>query len=232
MSAKAPSKLGPLWARRVGWFLAHVYWNTEVRGKKRVPRDGPAILVMNHVGFIDGPIAFGVVPRRSYFLIRRSMFVGPFKWLLTWAAQIPVENDGGRSALASGLAVLRRGDVVGVFPEGTRGTGTAQSVHGGAAWLAVQSGAPVVPAAIVGTRRTGESVNVWPTPRRRLLIEFGDPLPLELPDGLSGRARQAAAAEAMAAGLRAHLAAVLPTTDLRLPTDDPLRDRARPKESS
>lgn len=232
MSVKAPSKLGPLWAQRVGWALAHLYWNTEVRGKKRVPRTGPAIVVLNHVGFIDGPVAFGVVPRRAYFLIRRSMFVGPLKALLTWAAQIPVDEDGGRQALAKGLAVLRRGDVVGVFPEGTRGTGTAQSVHGGAAWLAVQSGAPVVPAAILGTRVTGESVNVWPKPRRKLLVEFGDPVQVDVPGQLTGRQRQAAAAEAVATALRSHLASVLPTTDLQLPTDDPLRQRRQTKDSS
>lgn len=223
MSDRAPSKLGPLWAQRVGWTLAKVYWNTEVRGKQRVPKKGPVIVVINHVGFIDGPVVFGVVPRRAYFLIRQSMFRGPLKPLLKGAAQIPVDDAGGRAALATGLAVLRRGDVVGVFPEGTRGAGTAESIHGGAAWLAVQSGAPIVPTALVGTRFTGESVNIWPRPRRRMLVEFGDPVTLEIPDTLKGRARQAFAAEAVAKALREHLARVLATTDLTLPGDDPLR---------
>lgn len=224
MSKKVPTHWGPRWSRWVGRFLARIYWNTEVRGRKNIPKKGAGIVVVNHVGFIDGPVVHGVIPRLNYFLIRADMFKGPLKPLLTWAAQIPVQGDG-RSALAKGLAVLRRGDIVGVFPEGTRGGGTASQVHGGAAWLAVQSGAPIIPTALLGTRLPGESVNLWPKPRRKLLVEFGAPIQLDLPDDLKGRARQAAASEQVAAALRSQLDATLATTDLVLPLDDPLRER-------
>ena len=229
MSTKAPTRWGPRWSRWVGRFLARVYWNTEVRGRANMPRKGAGIVVVNHVGFIDGPVVHGVIPRLSYFLIRADMFRGPLKPLLTWAAQIPVEGDG-RAALAKGLAVLRRGDIVGVFPEGTRGGGTAEQVHGGAAWLAVQSGAPIIPTALLGTRLPGESVNLWPKPRRHLLVNFGEPVSLDIPAELKGRARQAAASEQVAAALRAQLTATLEATDLVLPRDDPLRERKATKE--
>ena len=229
MSTKAPTRWGPRWSRWVGRFLARVYWNTEVRGRANMPRNGAGIVVVNHVGFIDGPVVHGVIPRLSYFLIRADMFRGPLKPLLTWAAQIPVEGDG-RAALAKGLAVLRRGDIVGVFPEGTRGGGTAEQVHGGAAWLAVQSGAPIIPTALLGTRLPGESVNLWPKPRRHLLVNFGEPVSLDIPAELKGRARQAAASEQVAAALRAQLTATLEATDLVLPRDDPLRERKATKE--
>ena len=229
MSAKLPTRWGPRWSRWVGRGLARGLWNTEVRGKKNVPKSGAAIIVVNHVGFIDGPVVHGVIPRLSFFLIRADMFKGPLKPLLTWAAQIPVEGDG-RSALAKGLAVLKRGDIVGVFPEGTRGGGAAEQVHGGAAWLAVQSGAPIIPTALLGTRLPGESVNLWPKPRRRLLVTFGEPVLLDLPAELKGRARQAAASEQVAAALRAQLNATLETTNLVLPRDDPLRERKATKE--
>ena len=224
MSKKVPTHWGPRWSRWVGRGLARGLWNTEVRGKKNIPRKGAAIVVVNHVGFIDGPVVHGVIPRLNYFLIRADMFKGPLKPLLTWAAQIPVQGDG-RTALAKGLAVLRRGDIVGVFPEGTRGGGTASQVHGGAAWLAVQSGAPIIPTALLGTRLPGESVNLWPKPRRHLLVSFGEPVHLNIPAEVKGKERQALALEQVATALRNQLSATLATTDLVLPLDDPLRER-------
>jgi 1-acyl-sn-glycerol-3-phosphate acyltransferase len=176
-------------------------------------------VIANHVGFVDGPVLHGVIPRGSHFLIGSHMFHGVLGVLLRGAAQIEVEASG-RSALATGLAVLRRGDVVGMFPEGTRGAGRADAVHGGAAWLALQSGAPIVPTTMVGTRLTGEPVSVWPPFRRRILVEFGAPQVLEPPANLVGRARQEWAQEAVAEALRTRLEATLATTDLELPTDD------------
>ena len=208
----------------MGLVLARVLWRTEVRGREHVPTSGPAIVVCNHLGLIDGPVLHGVIPRGSHFLIRIEMMTGPLGAILKAAQQITVEGSG-REALARGLGVLRRGDVVGVFPEGTRGSGTAEAVHGGAAWLAIQSGAPVVPTAIIGSRRTGESVNTWPRPGRRLLVAFGEPLDVTPPPEVKGgRAKQAWAAERLAAALRDQVARTLDTTDLELPLDDPRRE--------
>ncbi|MDN4484481.1 lysophospholipid acyltransferase family protein [Demequina lignilytica] len=224
MSPAVPSRWGPRWSRWVGRFLARVLWRTEVRGRDNVPRTGAAIVVCNHLGLIDGPVVHGVIPRGSHFLIRIEMMTGPLGGILRAAQQITVEG-AGREALAQGLAVLRRGDVIGVFPEGTRGAGTATAVHGGAAWLAIQSGAPVVPTTIVGSRRTGESVNIWPRPGRRLLVAFGEPVVLTPPPEVrGGRAKQEWAAERLAEALRQQVARTLETTDLELPLDDPRRE--------
>lgn len=219
-----PSVWGPRWSRWVGRGLARGLWATEVRGKSNVPKKSAAIVVANHLGFIDGPVIHGVIPRGSHFLITDHMFKGPIGKLMVWSSQIRVEG-AGRTALSQGLAVLRRGGVVGVFPEGTRGAGSADSVHGGAAWLALQSGAPIVPTALIGTRHTGEDVNVWPRPRRRILVEFGEPIFLQAPPELKGRAKQSWAESEVAAALRRQLTAVLATTDLELPTDAPRRRR-------
>lgn len=216
--ARVPSRWGPRWSRWVGRALAKGLWRTEVRGAERIPAEGPVIIVGNHVGLIDGPVLHGVIPRGSYFLIGSHMFRGALGVLLRGAQQIEVV-DSGRDALAQGLAVLRRGDVVGVFPEGTRGAGRADAVHGGAAWLAIQSGAPIVPTALVGTRHTGEPTGVWPRPGRRILVEFGEPISLDLDESLRGRARQEAAQHQLADALRERIDATLATTDLTLPAD-------------
>ncbi|MDN4481817.1 lysophospholipid acyltransferase family protein [Demequina muriae] len=227
----APSAWGPRWSRWVGVALARGWWATEVRGREHLPRRGAAIVVANHVGFIDGPVLHGVVSRPSHFLIGSHMYRGALGPILRAAGQIRVEG-AGRTALAQGLAVLRRGGVVGMFPEGTRGAGTADAVHGGAAWLALQSGAPIVPTALIGTRRAGEPVSVWPPPRRRILAAFGAPVTLAPPADLKGRRRQEWAQQAVAAALRAQVEATLADTDLRLPGDDGGRTIASIEENA
>lgn len=220
---KPPSRLGPLWGRRVAWMLAHVLWRAEVRGKDHIPRKGPVIIIANHVGFIDGPVATGVTPRSMHVLVKGEMFTNVFGPILRGSGQIEVW-EGGRDALARGRAVLQRGGVIGVFPEGTRGTGDAASVAGGAAWLAIHGDAPVVPLAMLGTRLTGESVNVWPRPGRRIIAEFGEPVLLALPADVRGRERQQLAEQQLAEALRTHVRAVAADAPIKLPQDDPLRE--------
>lgn len=221
-ASRAPRRWGPRWSRWVGRALARGLWRTEVRGIEHVSASGPTIVVANHLGLIDGPLVHGVLRRGSHFLVNRQMFRGPLGVLLRAAGQIPVDG-GGREALARARLVLLRGDIVGVFPEGTRGQGNAETLHGGAAWLALHSDATVVPVAIIGTRHTGEGVNVWPPPQRRILVEFGVPITLSPPQDLRGRARQQWAEARVSEVLHAHVQAVANTTDIDLPTDVPVR---------
>lgn len=217
-SRRVPGRLGPLIGRPIGQFLSRVYWHTTVKGAHLVPRKGPVVIIANHVGFIDGPIAAGATPRSSHFLVKKDMFRHGLGTILRATGQIEVEGTG-RTALARAKAVLERGGAVGVFPEGSRGTGDAASLAGGAAWLAIHGKARVVPLALFGTRHTGESVNVWPRPRRRLLAVFGEPLDLALPPKLRGQARQKVAEEAVAKALRDHVRRAEAESDIPLPTD-------------
>lgn len=117
-----------------------------------MPSRGPVILVANHVGFIDGPLGFITSPRPVHFLVKRAYFVGPVGWLLRGVGQIPItQRSADREALTSAREVLRAGGVVGVFPEGTRGSGEVASAQQGAAFLALGTKAVVVPVALSGT---------------------------------------------------------------------------------
>ncbi|UNX56214.1 1-acyl-sn-glycerol-3-phosphate acyltransferase [Georgenia sp. TF02-10] len=219
---------GPVWARQVGRFLDHVWWNTTVHGAEKVPATGPVIIASNHVGIVDGPVVFGALPRGSHFLTKQEFFDSRIGFLMTWAGQIPVDRSSGRAALAVGKALLAEGRVVGIFPEGTRGRGDVSSVRAGVAWLAVNSGAPVVPAACLGTRLPGDSRGKVPRPRSRLHVVFGDPIALDLAPGTSRRDRMAQAMARIGAGLAAHVDHATALTGVPLP--DSAEDPGRPDD--
>lgn len=215
-----PSAAGPAWARWVGRFLARGVWDTHVTGADRVPASGPVVLAANHVTLLDGPLLLGVAPRGLHILVKHEMFRGPVGAVLRAAGQIPVDRTMGRPALQAALGVLRRGDAVGIFPEGTRGRGTVEQVRAGAAWLAVHGGAPVVPVAILGTRRTGESVRGLPPLRRDLVVEFGEPVDVT-GTGLSRREAIDRAGRLVQTAMSDLLVAAQHRSGVTLPADDP-----------
>ncbi len=217
-----PSAAGPVRARWVGTLLGRAVWRAEVIGAERVPRTGPVVLAANHTGVADGPLLFGLAPRPLHILVKEEMFHGVVGFFLRAAGQIPTDRAVGRSALLSGLAVLRRGGAVGIFPEGDRGRGAVESIRAGAAWMAVTGGVPLVPVAILGSRRSGESLGHLPGLRRRLVIEFGEPL---MPDTAGTRRQQV---ERTSDTLRRAMSELVVDaqrrTGLTLPEDDPHRD--------
>ncbi|MGV8979260.1 MAG: lysophospholipid acyltransferase family protein [Cellulomonas sp.] len=217
----ALSERGARWGRRIGQLLAFGVWHARVVGADRVPASGPVLFAANHTGVVDGPVLAGATPRPVHVLVKQEAFTGVAGWFLTSCGQIPVDREGGRTALTAALSVLRRGGVVGIFPEGNRGRGDASSAHAGIAWLALNGGAPVVPVAVLGTRRTGESVGHVPRFRRRLVIEFGEPLILVREPGTSGRMALSDANEAIRAALSGLVTAAADRAGLPLPDDDP-----------
>lgn len=224
MSSAAPAvpgPAGPRWSRWLSWFLARVVWDTRVIGADRVPRTGGVLIAANHVGVLDGPVLHGAAPRGTHVIVKEELFRGPLGVLLRLAGAIPVDRSGGRGALVAALGVLRRGGAVAIFPEGNRGQGDASSSRAGVAWLAVTSGAPVIPVALLGTRRTGESVDHVPRPRRRFVVEFGEPMVFERPAGMSGRLAVAQASEELRSALAGHVRAASARTGIDLPFDAP-----------
>lgn len=208
--------------RRVGRFLFLVLYTARSAGRANVPRAGAVILAANHTGYLDGALVVSMAPRPSHFLVLAKTFEGFVGHLLRWSGQIPLEQGrGDRRALGQALAVLGREGVVGIFPEGGRGRGDLAAAGKGVAWLALQSGAPVVPTACLGTRRTGELAGSWPRLRSRMIVDFGEPVVLDLPPGLPGRARLDLATEQIRGALVAHVHAAAQRHGIPLPTDVP-----------
>src|SRR5690625_4998407 len=150
----APSEFGPRWGRWIGRFMARIIWDTNVAGKERLPKNGPVVLVANHIGVLDGPLLVGILPRPSHFLVKEEMFVGPLGWILKKAGQISVDRGSGRGALQAALAVLKRGGVVGVVPGGVGGRGMGCQARGGAGWVGGEGRGAVGRGVSVGHRRS------------------------------------------------------------------------------
>ncbi|MBO9521165.1 MAG: 1-acyl-sn-glycerol-3-phosphate acyltransferase [Nocardioidaceae bacterium] len=151
-------------------------WTLEVRGAEHVPARGPVVLAANHMGFLDGPLLAIVGPRPAHALTKRELFSGPLGAFLWFSGQIPVERGAqDPRAVRTALRVLRDDGVVGMFPETTRGGGDMARVTGGAAYLALVTGAPLVPTAFLGTRLPG-SRSTFPPAGSRLVMSYGAPL--------------------------------------------------------
>ena len=182
--------------RRAGSAWLRPVLRVRVHGADRIPATGPLVLVANHSALVDGPLLFGLLGRRAVFLVKHEMFRGPLAVALVRIGQLPVRRGATDPApLRAAVAVLRGGGLVGVFPEGTRGSGDVTAAHHGAAWLARTTGAPVLPVVIRGTRRA-------PGGRPRLRPR-GDVLtgaPLAGPAD-AGRAELGAATETLRAAL-------------------------------
>jgi cytidylate kinase len=195
-------------ARPFGWLLFHSAFKVRVVGKQHVPRTGAVLMAGNHTGFLDGPLAFALCPRPATFLTKSELFVGPISRALGWLGQIPVHRRRpDRAALRSALQVLQHGGAVGVFPEGTRGAGTLETVSDGVAYLAVRSGAPLVPIAVLGTSEAmpkGARLPRWRTP---VTLVFGPPFTITVEGDPRSRRTVRAAAEQIRLALLAHVQA-------------------------
>ena len=180
-----------------GWVL---YWGTKYtlgvvlkgvfrpwsRGRQNMPRRGPVILVSNHLSFADhffGPLP---LPRKVVFLAKAEYFTGKglkglaSKAFFSGVGQIPIDRTGGEAserALRSGLRVLAAGNVLGIYPEGTRSPdGRLYRGRTGVARLALESRAPVVPCAMIDTFEFLPPGSFRPQLRIRPGVIFGKPL--------------------------------------------------------
>lgn len=152
-------------------------WDLTIRGAEHVPAQGPVVIAANHIGFMDGPLMAIVAPRPVHVLAKHEMYHGSLGAFLNVSGQIPVERQGADpAAVKIALRVLRDGGTVGVFPEGTRGAGEVARVKPGAAYLAMASGATVVPLVFLGTRLPGGSNNSVPPAGSPFVMSFGPPL--------------------------------------------------------
>ena len=157
------------------WFNRR--YDVRQHGEEWVRRRGPHIIAANHIGLLDGPLLAAFAPRSVHALTKKEMFEGRTGVALRAVGQIPLSRyETDPSAMKDCLRVLRDGGVVVIFPEGSRGSGEMARMHAGAAYLAMVTGAPVVPLAIFGTRDPGGDTASIPARGARFDLVYGAPV--------------------------------------------------------
>ena len=183
------------------WFLKRIVLGPVLRlifrpyviGAENVPAEGGAIFASNHLSFSDSIFLPLVVERRITFLAKADYFTGVgFKGWLTakffrGVGQLPVDRSGGsasEAALRTGLRILRRGECLGIYPEGTRSPdGRLYRGKTGVARMALEAGVPVLPVAMIGTDKAQPLGKRLPR-IMRIGIRIGAPLDFSRYEGM------------------------------------------------
>jgi glycerol-3-phosphate dehydrogenase (NAD(P)+) len=157
----------------------HLYFRMSRTGREHIPARGPVIIASNHRSFLD-PFVIGTMARRPmYYVAKREMFTARWRsWVLSALGAFPVDRGTGDAAMIeTAKAILERGDILLMFPEGTRTRpGPLGKPRRGAARLALETGAPVVPVAVIGTEAVRRGWRIRP---HKVRIRAG--LPLRFP---------------------------------------------------
>lgn len=187
-------------------------------GEEQVERGRAFILASNHIGLLDGPLLAAFCPRPVHALTKKEMFEGHTGRLLRAVGQIPLSrSEVDPSAIKDCLKVLRDGGVVAIYPEGSRGAGEMKRVHAGAAYLAMVTGAPVIPVAVFGTREADGGIDSVPDRGARFDLVYGAPVYLEKQPWPRRQGEVRRVSETVRNRLRRHVVDAMSLTGRELP---------------
>ncbi len=171
-------RIASAWGRQL---LALFRIDMRVVGAENLDSEQHYVFVSNHFSLIDTPVMFGAMPRPFRILARHGLWKTPFiGWHLNRAGHLPVNREDAREAvknIAAAADKIRSGYSILLFPEGGRTRGeTMRPFKPGAAYIAIQAGVPIVPMALVGTRKilAPGSTHLRPGPAE---LRIGEPIP-------------------------------------------------------
>ena len=176
--------------------ILRLLFRPYVTGAENLPEDGAAILAGNHTTFLDNFMIPLVVPRKVTFLAKSDYFTagGPKGWLqrqfFGGVGMIPIDRSGGKAseaALRTGLKVLESGELLGLYPEGTRSPdGRLYRGKTGVARMALEAGVPVIPVGLIGMFDIQPGGGGMPKLGRRVEVRIGRPLDFSRYAGMEG----------------------------------------------
>jgi 1-acyl-sn-glycerol-3-phosphate acyltransferase len=190
------------------WLIFSTFNHWTVTGREHVPRTGPVLLIANHTSYADPPIVGAACPRAVHFMAKQELFFFPLGPIIRSVHSFPVRRgEADTAALRKAVRMLKEGKVLLIFPEGGRSPdGKLMEFEHGAAFVALASGAAVVPIGIDGADRLLPRHSALVRPAK-LRVRFGPPVALG--DLRGGRVSREAIAEA-AGRMYAALRGVLP----------------------
>jgi len=165
--------------------------------RELIPESGGALIVANHVSYLDPSMVGASFRRPIYYLARKSLFKGFLGWLLPRIQVMPVDRGKGDIAsLKRILTLLKEGNRVLIFPEGTRSPdGTLQAAEAGIGFIIAKCEVPVIPVRLFGAFECWPRTAKYPRPGRITLVP-GPPVDFSwLPEELTGRERHQACAD-------------------------------------
>lgn len=214
--------------RRPTRFLMTRYWNIRIHGREFLPPRGPMIVVANHVGVIDGPLMVVVHPQPAFALAKVELFTGPLGKALDYVGQISIDRRrADLRGVTRAIHLLRSGGVLTIFPEGKRTGGEVAYAQRGAAYLAMVTGAPVIPVALLGTRHPGHTTGHIPRYRSPIHVCYGRPMQIPAVPWPRTKAAVAEWTEKIRTTLAEHIARSEELTGMQLP-GPPGERRPRP----
>ena len=175
-------KMGPWSEKFFSWFfnaVFSVFYDAKAYGRDNVPKTGAYILAPNHCSNFDPPLIAMSLNRPAYFMAKAELFKIPvLNWIIRWLGSFPVRRGAVDTvAIRQATAILERGDVLGMFPQGNRQKeGSFDKLRSGTASLAIRMGVPIIPVAIIGSskmKRGHVAVNIG----KPFAVEKGEPTP-------------------------------------------------------
>ncbi|NIK59378.1 lysophospholipid acyltransferase family protein [Kribbella shirazensis] len=193
-------------------------YKLTVHHEDRFPLTGPLLMAPNHLSLLDAPLLGAIAPRMLHQLGKIEVFGGVQGRFLHLVGQIPVDRSSYDTlAVRKSIQVLRDGRVLNIYPEGTRGPGDFSRIRTGVAYLAMVTGAPILPVALMGTRLPGGSVEGHPPTGSRVDVVYGEPFSIDRVPFPRRHSDVQAVAVHIGDVLRAHVKAAVEETGHPLP---------------
>jgi len=157
------------------YYFFKVFFRFKIIGAEHIPACGGVIIAANHISLWDPPVIGAACTRSINFMAKEELFsIGVFKWIITKLKAFPVRRGtADRTAIRYAISLLKNGEMLGAFPEGTRSiTGELGKPEPGIAMIALKAGSPIIPVGIIGTNKVFTGGCIFP----QFVIKFGKPI--------------------------------------------------------
>jgi len=163
--------------RALCWLLLKIFWRMEVIGIENLPESGGFIIASNHVSYLDPAVLAASLNRKIYFITKKEIFKNTFvSFILKNLNAFSVDRENvDILAFKKAMNILRKEEVLGIFPEGTRSSnGELQELKLGAIKIAMKTGVPILPVGIIGTHKIyPRGINFPILFKHKIIVKYG-----------------------------------------------------------